>query len=62
VTGFELLLSRLGPAYADALDVHRQVLRKAWAPHGGTEMGTEGDSFSWCFLPPVAAVETRLYE
>ena len=40
-----VLLTRLGPAYADALGGQRQVLRRAWAEHGGTELGTEGDSF-----------------
>lgn len=45
IEGSTLLLSRLGPAYSEALDGQRQVLRKAWADHGGTELGTEGDSF-----------------
>jgi predicted ATPase/class 3 adenylate cyclase len=45
IEGSTLLLSRLGPEYADALDGQRQVLRSAWTAHGGTEMGTEGDSF-----------------
>jgi class 3 adenylate cyclase len=45
IEGSTLHLNRLGPGYADALDAQRQVLRKAWAAHGGTELGTEGDSF-----------------
>lgn len=39
------LLSRLGDRYADALTIQRSMLRSAWGRWGGTEMGTEGDSF-----------------
>ncbi len=45
VEGSTLLLQRLGPAYAEAVDGQRRVQRAAWAAHGGTELGTEGDSF-----------------
>lgn len=51
-----LLLSRLGPAYAEALDGQRQVLRRAWAEHRGTELGTEGDSFFVAFHTAPDAV------
>ena len=50
------LLKRLGPAYAQALDGQRQVLRKAWADHGGIELGTEGDSFYVVFPTAAGAV------
>jgi len=40
-----VLLARLGPAYAEALNGQRRVLRSAWSSHSGTELGTEGDSF-----------------
>ena len=44
------LLHDLGAeAYADALAEHRQVVRDACAPHGGIEVGTEGDSFFVAF-------------
>ncbi len=56
VAGSTVLLSRLGAAYADALDGQRQVLRKAWAEHGGVELGTEGDSFYVVFPTAPAAV------
>jgi predicted ATPase/class 3 adenylate cyclase len=56
IEGSTLLLSRLGSAYADALDGQRRVLRKAWAEHGGTEMGTEGDSFFVVFPTAEGAV------
>jgi len=38
------------------LDGQRRVLRKAWAEHGGTEMGTEGDSFFVVFPTAERAV------
>jgi predicted ATPase/class 3 adenylate cyclase len=56
IEGSTLLLSRLGPEYADALDGQRQVLRSAWMAHGGTEMGTEGDSFFVVFPTAGSAV------
>ena len=56
IEGSTVLLSRLGPAYADALDGQRLVLRKAWADHGGIELGTEGDSFYVVFPTAEGAV------
>ena len=56
IEGSTRLLSRLGSAYADALDGQRQVLRKAWMDHGGTELGTEGDSFMVVFPTAEQAV------
>jgi predicted ATPase/class 3 adenylate cyclase len=56
IEGSTVLLSRLGPAYVQALDGQRQVLRKAWAGHGGTELGTEGDSFFVVFPTAERAV------
>jgi len=60
IEGSTLLLSRLGPTYADALDGHRQVLRLALAAHGGTEMGTEGDSFFVVFPTAEGAVRAAV--
>src|SRR5262245_47521319 len=56
IEGSTALLMRLGPAYAEALDGMRGVLRAAWATHGGREMGTEGDSFFVVFASAVEAV------
>ncbi len=56
VEGSTVLLSRLGAAYAEALDGQRLVLRKAWAEHGGVELGTEGDSFYVVFPTAPDAV------
>ncbi len=56
IEGSTALLSRLGPAYADALSGQRRVLRAAWSAHKGREMGTEGDSFFVAFRTAGAAV------
>jgi predicted ATPase/class 3 adenylate cyclase len=56
IEGSTLLLSRLGADYAKALDGQRRVLRKAWVEHGGTELGTEGDSFFVVFPTAEGAV------
>jgi predicted ATPase/class 3 adenylate cyclase len=56
IEGSTVLLGRLGPAYAEALDAQRRVLRRAWAGHGGTELGTEGDSFFVVFPTAEGAV------
>jgi predicted ATPase/class 3 adenylate cyclase len=58
--GSTALLSRLGLAYVDALDGQRHVLRTAWAVHGGTELGTEGDSFMVVFSTAAAAVRAAV--
>src|SRR4051812_27642087 len=56
IEGSTALLPRLGAGYADALDGQRRVLRTAWADHGGTELGTEGDSFFVAFPTALGAV------
>ena len=56
IEGSTALLTRLGAAYGDALVGQRRVLRGAWEAHGGTEMGTEGDSFFVVFRTAVAAI------
>jgi predicted ATPase/class 3 adenylate cyclase len=56
IEGSTALLSRLGPSYLEALAGQRQVLRAAWVTHGGTEIGTEGDSFFVVFPTAEAAV------
>ena len=60
IEGSTLMLSRLGRRYTDALDGHRDVLRSAWAAHGGTEMGTEGDSFFVVFPTAEGAVHAAV--
>ena len=56
IEGSTLLLGRLGARYVEALDAHRAIMRSAWTTHGGTEMGTEGDSFFVVFPTADAAV------
>jgi predicted ATPase/class 3 adenylate cyclase len=56
IEGSTALLAQLGPAYAETLNDHRRLLRKAWADHGGTELGTEGDSFFVVFPTAPEAV------
>ena len=54
--GSTRLLRRLGSEYPAALDEQRRILRAAWAAHGGTELGTEGDSFYVVFARARDAV------
>ncbi len=61
IEGSTALLSRLGPAYADALDAQRRILRESWAGHRGTELGTEGDSFFVAFSTAQDAVAAAVH-
>src|ERR1019366_9109042 len=57
IEGSTGLAQELGPeGYGDVLVQHRELLRAAWAAHGGTEVGTEGDSFFVVFAAAPAAV------
>ncbi|MFC5262251.1 ATP-binding protein [Kribbella qitaiheensis] len=56
IEGSTLLLTRLGPTYVEVLDSHRRILRDVWAATGGTEVGTEGDSFFVVFPTATAAL------
>ncbi len=57
IEGSTRLVQDLGAAaYGDVLAIHRELLRAAWAAHGGTEVGTEGDSFFVVFAAAPAAV------
>lgn len=56
IEGSTALLSRLGSSYVAALSGQREVLRASWAAHGGTEIGTEGDSFFVVFSTAEEAV------
>src|SRR3954471_4097413 len=60
IEGSTGLLSRLGNDYGAALSCQRRVLRRAWASWGGTEMGTEGDSFFVVFDVAANAVQAAL--
>jgi predicted ATPase/class 3 adenylate cyclase/DNA-binding CsgD family transcriptional regulator len=45
IEGSTMLLNDLGDQYGEALSAQRALLRAAFSPFGGQEMGTEGDSF-----------------
>ena len=58
IEGSTRLLERLGPErYAEALELHRQLLRAAFAEHEGYEVDTEGDAFFVAFSRAADAVE-----
>lgn len=68
IEGSTSLLSGLGSRWGEALSAQRSILREVFEEHGGTEMGTEGDSFFVVFTSAQqalgAAVEAhrRLHE
>lgn len=64
IEGSTRLLQRLGHArYAEALDLHRRLLRDAFERHGGYEVDVEGDAFFVAFAGAdegiAAAVEAQ---
>ncbi|MDQ4034375.1 MAG: hypothetical protein M3153_00450, partial [Chloroflexota bacterium] len=57
IEGSTRLVGDIGPAeYTRLLERHNEVLRGAFAAHGGVERGTQGDSFLVMFLDAPAAV------
>ncbi len=60
IEGSTALLRQAGAGYADLLDRHRVIIRAAVAEHGGSERGTEGDSFFITFDNPSAAIATAV--
>ena len=55
--GSTRLAEGLGPAaFTEVLDLHNDLLRAAFAGHGGVERGTQGDSFLVMFRDAPAAV------
>jgi len=50
------LVKGLGERYGAVLAEHRELLRKAFADHGGVEVDTQGDSFFVAFAGARAAV------
>jgi predicted ATPase/class 3 adenylate cyclase len=57
IEGSTKLVQALGSGYSDVLAEHGTIMRSAIAEHGGTEIGTEGDSFFAVFPSPAAALE-----
>ena len=57
IEGSTRLLEQLGTdAYADALEMHRRIVRAALDDHGGVEVGTHGDAFLCAFREAGDAV------
>jgi predicted ATPase len=46
--------------YAKILDAHHRIIRRCLEDHGGTEDGTQGDSFFATFASPKASVAAAL--
>jgi predicted ATPase/class 3 adenylate cyclase len=57
IEGSTRLLESLGHRYGDALEAHRQILREAFATHGGQVVDMEGDASFAVFTSAHAAVE-----
>jgi len=56
IEGSTLLLRELGDRYAEVLQDHGEIVRRALEREGGAEIGTEGDSFFAVFSSPAAAL------
>src|SRR5947208_893824 len=57
IEGSTQLLHEVGPpAYADAVDAHRQIVRDACPAHEGVEIDTPGDACFFVFKTAPAAL------
>jgi class 3 adenylate cyclase len=56
IEGSTPLIERLGDRYADVQRTHQEMLRAAWADHGGVEVDTQGDSFFVVFARATDAL------
>jgi predicted ATPase/class 3 adenylate cyclase len=56
IEGSTNLLRSLGAEYRTLLAEHRRVLRDAFAAHGGTVLGREGDALFVTFADPSSAI------
>ncbi len=56
IEGSTKMAERLADAWLALLDAHRDVIRRAITDAGGTEVGTEGDSFFVAFASAPSAV------
>ena len=55
IEGSTVLAERLDERWPDLLAAHNRLLRTAFAAHGGTELGTEGDAFFVSFTAAGSA-------
>jgi class 3 adenylate cyclase len=56
IEGSTRLLTELGDRYEEALEQHRDLMREAFARHGGVEVDTQGDAFFCAFASAHDAV------
>ena len=60
IEGSTRLLHRLGERYAETLGVHRDLMRAAFARHGGSEVDTQGDAFFVAFPTELGCVRAAV--
>lgn len=60
IQGSTRLLHRLGDRYGPVLATHHRLIREAFARHGGSEVGTQGDAFFVAFGRAYDAVLAAL--
>ncbi|MEX0789294.1 MAG: adenylate/guanylate cyclase domain-containing protein [Actinomycetota bacterium] len=60
IEGSTRLLQALGERYDEVIADHNRILRAAFARYGGSEMGTEGDSFFVVFASSSSAVKAAI--
>jgi predicted ATPase/class 3 adenylate cyclase len=60
IEGSTGLLQALGDRYAQALDEHAAIVRRAVADGGGVEVSTHGDAFFVVFRSPAGAVRAAI--
>ena len=54
-------MRRVGPdVYAEIIEIHNRLVRRALLDHGGEEQGVRGDSFFAVFSSPSAGVAAAL--
>jgi predicted ATPase/class 3 adenylate cyclase len=61
IEGSTRLLRQLGDRYREVVDGHGRILRQAIARGGGSEVGTEGDSFFAVFPSPGGALAAAVH-
>ena len=60
IEGSTRLLHRLGDRYAATLGAHRDLMRAAFARHGGVEVDTQGDAFFVAFPEALGCVHAAI--
>ena len=60
IEGSTRLVHSLGDRYGELLEDHHRIMRGAIASSGGTELGTEGDSFFAVFPTAAQAIEATV--